>query len=84
MKKHKAIRMCIVCKERFEQNSLHRFRIQKDTLCQKINHGRSVYLCDTCIFSKDKILQKAFCKLGSNLNIQIIKDFKGGNFNAKS
>ena len=50
----KPIRMCIICRERFEQNTLIRFQINsgKITLFTKI--GRSYYLCTNCIKFEEK------------------------------
>lgn len=69
--KHEPIRMCIVCKNRYLQKKLHRFKNFQGELYNKFNFGRSVYLCEACILSEDNILQKAFIKACKNLNIKI-------------
>ncbi|MBC5858118.1 DUF448 domain-containing protein [Campylobacter jejuni] len=71
MKKHIPIRMCIVCKNRFKQNVLFRFKVVLGDIMPKAEHGRSGYLCQNCIEKEDKILQKAFSKICKNLNTKI-------------
>ncbi|WP_232364915.1 DUF448 domain-containing protein [Campylobacter aviculae] len=71
MDKHKPIRMCVVCKNRFFQEELYRFKVFKEELCQNSSFGRSIYLCDKCFESEDKILQRAFLKACKKLNTKI-------------
>ncbi|MBM0636511.1 DUF448 domain-containing protein [Campylobacter sp. VicNov18] len=71
MKKHIPIRMCIVCKNRFEKNVLLRFKIVLGDISTKTECGRSLYLCQNCIEKQDKILQRAFSKICKNLNTKI-------------
>lgn len=73
-KKSKPVRMCIVCKGRFEQKILHRFYTQKGEICQNLGFGRSMYLCETCLRCKDKILQKAFLRVCPNINTVITQE----------
>lgn len=63
--------MCIVCKNRFEQNALFRFKVVLGNITTKIECGRSAYLCQNCIEKDNKILQKAFSKMYKNLNTKI-------------
>ena len=71
MKKHIPIRMCIVCKNRFKQNALFRFKVVLGEIKIKTEYGRSGYLCQICINKEDKILQKTFSKVYRNLNTKI-------------
>ncbi|MFQ6342953.1 hypothetical protein [Campylobacter sp. VTCC 70190] len=71
MIKHSPIRMCIVCKNRFEQKLLFRFKVVLGVIVSKAECGRSGYLCQNCIEKEDKILQKAFSKICKNLNTKI-------------
>lgn len=55
-----SIRMCIKCKVRKEQYSMHRFQLKNKKICQYNNIGRSFYICETC-FENTK-LNKFFKK----------------------
>lgn len=72
-KKNIPIRTCIVCKGKFEQNRLHRFRINNYNFIEQ-NSGRSFYLCDLCIKENDKILKKAISKFVKNPNLEKLKE----------
>lgn len=74
MKKHTPIRMCIVCKNRFEQKSLYRFQIQKGEIVSKIQFGRSLYICNQCIFCEEKDLQKTFSKVYKDFHTKISQE----------
>ena len=76
LKKHIPIRMCIVCKNRFEQDTLFRFRFVLEGISTKEKRGRSSYLCENCIKKDEKILQKAFSKVCKNhkINQQELKE----------
>ncbi|BEK37785.1 YlxR family protein [Campylobacter coli] len=69
--KHEPIRMCIVCKNRYLQKSMYRFKHFQGELYKDFDFGRSVYLCETCILSEGKVLQKAFFRSCKNLNTKI-------------
>ncbi len=69
LKKHQAIRMCIVCRNRFEKRLLVRFGVAKDELCVEFKFGRGVYLCQTCKAKEERILHKAFSKIYKKLKI---------------
>ncbi len=71
LRKHIPIRMCIVCKNRFEKNVLFRFKVVLGSITTNIECKRSSYLCSSCLEKEDKILQKAFSKMYKNLNIKI-------------
>lgn len=71
MKKHIPIRMCIVCRDRFEQRALYKFKIVSEKITQDVKYGRSFYLCQFCFEKEDKILQKAFSRVCKNLNTKI-------------
>jgi predicted RNA-binding protein YlxR (DUF448 family) len=57
------IRMCIGCRERFEQKTLKRFKCENRQILRFDGVGRSFYICENCINSK-KIDSKIFglCK----------------------
>lgn len=49
------IRMCICCRKRFSQNILLRLQIVSGVVCKWNKKGRSFYLCDECVNSKNYI-----------------------------
>lgn len=55
-------RMCVACRGRFAQDSLLRLQVKDGKIVAFSGFGRSFYLCDSCIESKncEKILQKIF------------------------
>ncbi|GGD31719.1 hypothetical protein GCM10012288_02090 [Malaciobacter pacificus] len=44
----KILRTCIVCRKKFEQKELLRFKCENEKLVQYNNYGRSFYICETC------------------------------------
>ncbi len=46
------IRMCILCRKRYEQNILLRFQCIERDVISYTKKGRSLYLCNVCIDSK--------------------------------
>lgn len=60
MKKSQPIRMCIVCRQRFPQNSLIRLKEEQKEVIAYDGRGRSFYLCDTC--SRDEKRLKGVAK----------------------
>ena len=44
----KILRTCIVCRKKFEQKELLRFKCENKKLVQYNNYGRSFYICETC------------------------------------
>jgi predicted RNA-binding protein YlxR (DUF448 family) len=46
---NKPIRMCIVCRGRFEQNTLLRFQTNNGKILEFSKSGRSFYMCQACI-----------------------------------
>jgi len=60
------IRMCIVCRERFEQNVLRRFRCEEGEIIKYDNHGRSFYICNNCIETQANLLIKKVNKICKN------------------
>ncbi|MCX2682707.1 hypothetical protein OQH60_01745 [Campylobacter sp. MIT 21-1685] len=84
VQKHIPIRKCILCKNHFPQKILHRFQIHNDKLCHNLGFGRSIYLCELCIKSEEKILQKAFLKVSKKKHFQITQqELKEIFFNGK-
>ena len=61
-KKAIKVRMCVACRGRFAQDSLKRLQIKNGEVVAFSGFGRSFYLCDSCIESKncEKILSKIF------------------------
>ncbi|MCI6988026.1 MAG: YlxR family protein [Campylobacter sp.] len=46
--KNRPIRMCVVCRQRQDQNTLKRYRIKNFTFSADEN-GRSFYICKACL-----------------------------------
>lgn len=55
-------RMCVACKGRFAQDLLLRLQINNGVVAEFGGFGRSFYLCDSCIATKncEKIISKIF------------------------
>jgi predicted RNA-binding protein YlxR (DUF448 family) len=45
----KPIRMCILCRNRFEQSSLLRLQVNNGKIVAFTKEGRSFYLCKKCL-----------------------------------
>jgi predicted RNA-binding protein YlxR (DUF448 family) len=56
----KPIRMCIICRGRYEQNTLIRFQINNGKLIEFSRVGRSSYICNKCILLDKRRLTKIF------------------------
>lgn len=57
------VRMCITCRERFNQSTLIRLQCREGYLEPYMGMGRSFYLCPTCIEHKKTSGQLArYCK----------------------
>ncbi|NPA11762.1 MAG: DUF448 domain-containing protein [Epsilonproteobacteria bacterium] len=54
------IRMCVVCRGRFHQDTLNRYQCKNGEMVEFSGVGRSFYVCNGCINSKKlaKILKK--------------------------
>ena len=61
----KPIRMCVSCRERFEQIFLIRLQCIEKNLFLYEGKGRSFYLCGNCIDSSNKI-HSALCRQCKN------------------
>ncbi|PSM51575.1 putative RNA-binding protein (DUF448 domain) [Campylobacter blaseri] len=72
-KKNYPVRTCIICKGKFEQKKLYRFKINNFNAI-KNDSGRSFYLCDLCIKENDKILKKSISKFIKNINLEKLKE----------
>lgn len=59
--------MCIVCRTRFLQSSLIRFKIDNDNLALFNGIGRSFYICRACIESPK--VDKSLRRFNKNLHI---------------
>ncbi|MCW1359987.1 DUF448 domain-containing protein [Campylobacter jejuni] len=64
--------MCIVCKNRFEQQKLYRFQIQSSKIIKASGFGRSLYICDECVLQEKKIY-KAFLRVCKTLNLNTLQ-----------
>ncbi len=51
--------MCVVCKNKFLQKDLHRFRYKNFSIS---DYGRSFYICDDCIKKDEKIVKKSLMR----------------------
>ena len=59
-------RMCVACRERFEQKALLRLQCKEQQLSSHSGLGRSFYLCSECVENEKKVtraLARA-CKSG--------------------
>ena len=80
MKKfHKPIIMCVVCKSRFYQKELYKFRSLNGEIILNLGNARSFYICENCIQKDIKDLRKPLTKFGKNsINLkEIIVNGKG-------
>ena len=59
--KHKPIRMCVVCRNRFYQDTLYRLQCVNKKLIKWQGRGRSFYVCKNCV--NDKKFTKYIVKL---------------------
>ena len=53
--KHVPIRMCVVCRQRFAQKELNKFKKNLEIS----TFGRSFYVCNECMKKDEKNLQQA-------------------------
>ena len=76
---HKPIRMCVVCKGRFYQKELYKFRSLNGEIILNLGNARSFYICKNCIQKDIKDLRKPLTKFGKNsINLkEIIVNGKG-------
>ena len=76
---HKPIRMCVVCKGRFYQKELYKFRSLNGEIILNLGNARSFYICENCIQKDIKDLKKPLTKFGKNsINLkEIIVNGKG-------
>lgn len=49
-------RMCIICKNRFQQANLYRYQVKDGDVIPFSKIGRSFYICKTCLHENDKRL----------------------------
>lgn len=63
---HKPIRMCVVCKNRFYQDELYKFRSVNGEIVLNLCNARSFYVCKICIEKDVKELRKPLAKFGKN------------------
>ena len=65
-KLNQPIRMCISCRERYNQNELHRLKCFEGSLEKHDGIGRSFYICKTCLEDEKRILKSLMrqCRSG--------------------
>lgn len=75
-KGHIPIRMCIICKGRFKQETLHKFPSKNFNSSRNCRSGRNFYICNTCINQDSKILKKKLSKYAQSqiLDIENLKE----------
>ena len=68
---HKPQRMCIACRGKFAQSELVRLQCQDRQLVSYSHHGRSFYLCRSCIEDEKKTAKSLAraCKSGELQNL---------------
>ena len=71
------IRMCIICRGRYEQGTLTRFQIKNGKLIKFSKIGRSSYICLKCLSLDEKRLVKA---VNSKFKFKYKKLEEFGNF----
>lgn len=66
------LRMCIVCRNRFEQQKLLRLQCFEQSLVLFTGTKRSFYICQTCMGEDIKKLEKQFSRVckGKVKNLQ--------------
>ncbi|TWO13329.1 hypothetical protein ZA02_07770 [Campylobacter lanienae] len=71
--------MCVVCKGRFYQKELYKFRSLNGEIILNLGNARSFYICENCIQKDIKELKKPLTKFGKNsINLkEIIVNGKG-------
>ncbi|WP_249355246.1 DUF448 domain-containing protein [Campylobacter sp. MIT 12-5580] len=70
-KKHTAIRMCVICKQRFSQNELYRFWLKDKKIVLNLHFGRSFYLCEICLHKEDKKSLQKPCFKAQDIKITL-------------
>lgn len=66
--------MCIICRDRFEQNRLIRLQIKDGVLSEFTGFGRSFYLCKNCTKHNLKLIKILNNKFKLNLtNIEHVR-----------
>lgn len=70
----KITRTCVFCRDKFEQKELFRFTSENESLTLFNYHGRSFYLCKTCV---PNILGELKNKEYKRLNNILKKECKG-------
>ncbi len=77
---NKPTRMCVVCRGRFEQNTLLRFQTNSGKILEFSKIGRSFYMCKNCISLKEEKLVKL---LNSKLKTRNKKIIEFGDYFSK-
>ena len=67
-KSHKPIRMCVVCKNRFDKTAL--FKLSQS--------GKGLYICNTCLNQNENILRKKLSKFVNFDNLNLKEKFLNG------
>ena len=77
-KKHKPIRMCVNCRERFLQTDLIRLQKDGDKVYKYKGIGRSFYICKDCLENSNFLLKKVskILKIKEESLFLTLKEFK--------
>lgn len=76
MNKNNPIRTCVLCRLKFSQSALYRYRYNGTNLEYGKGNGRSFYLCDDCLKKDEKIVKKILLRQtkGANLEVSSLKE----------
>lgn len=74
MKKHIPIRMCVLCRQRFEQKSMQRVYYKGGKIALNLGFGRSFYLCQICENDKAKQARKSIKLKDMSISLQDLKE----------
>ncbi len=74
--KHKPVRMCIICRNRYFQSELNRLQCENNKLIRFSGVKKSFYVCNNCINSKKFINYiSKICKTNRNEAKEMIGNF---------
>ncbi|MDL0087965.1 DUF448 domain-containing protein [Campylobacter gastrosuis] len=76
MNKNNPIRTCVLCRLKFSQSALYRYRYNGKNLEYGKGKGRSFYLCGDCLKKDEKIVKKILDRhtKGANLDVSSLKE----------
>lgn len=74
MEKHVPIRMCVLCRQRFEQKSMQRVYYKGSKFALNFGFGRSFYICQICQNAEFKQVRKSIKLKDMSINLQDLKE----------